>query len=313
MRTSEIAIIINPNAGNGSTGKKWPWIKDLAEDRLGPFQHYMTEGPGDADRLTRQAIAAGGRCIVCIGGDGTLNEVVNGIMAVKENAPDVVLGFVPDGTGCDFVRMIAIPKNIEKAIDIIARHRTRQIDVGRLRFRGNNGQECHRYFHNVASFGLGGAVDERVNRTTKAFGPFLSFIWATLISIFCVGKKRVWLTIDDGDEAQFNVWNVAVANGQFFGGGMWVAPDALVDDGQFDITIVGDLSLPEVFYHLPKLYSGKIKTIDKVICATGKHLLARSVDSVLLDVDGEQPGLLPAAFDIVPFALTIISDPETQD
>jgi YegS/Rv2252/BmrU family lipid kinase len=313
MSKSDLTIIINPNAGNGSTGKKWPWIKELAGDRLGRFQYHMTEGPGDADRLTREAIGSDARRIVCIGGDGTLNEVVNGIMTMKDSAADVVLGFVPDGTGCDFVRTIAIPKNIEKAIDIIARHRTRNIDAGRLHFRGHNGQECYRYFHNIASFGLGGAVDERVNRTTKAFGPFLSFIWATVISILFVGKKRVWLSIDNGVEEEFNVWNVAVANGQYFGGGMQVAPDARVDDAQFDITIVGDMSLPEVFYHLPKLYNGKIKTIEKVVSATGKHLLARSVEPVLLDVDGEQPGILPAAFDIVPEALTIISDSEAID
>jgi YegS/Rv2252/BmrU family lipid kinase len=303
-----ISIIVNPNAGNGSTGKKWPKIKALAQDRLGPFQEYITTGPGDGKKLTAEAVAKGTELVVCIGGDGTLNEVINGIMEYgSDTQSDVVLGFIPDGTGCDFVRTVAIPRNIAQAIDVISEYHVCSIDLGRVFFKDHTGNDCCRYFHNVTSFGLGGEVDQRVNNTTKFFGPFLSFIWATLISIFLYGKKKIYLKIDDTVANEFTIWNVAVANGQYFGGGMQIAPDASIDDGLFDVTIVGDLKLPEIFINLPKLYNGKIKTVEKVAAFTGKQIVATSDQHVLLDVDGEQPGTLPVTLDMLPGALNVIT------
>ena len=308
MPSKKIAIIVNPNAGNGSTGAEWPELKEFARSRLGKFKSYLTSGPGDARRIAQNVVEQGAELVVCMGGDGTFNEVVNGVMAHDPSIrSDLVLGFVPDGTGCDFVRTVPISRNIYRAIDLISAGNMCRIDVGRLFYRDHRGRNACRYFHNITSFGLGGEVDDRVNRTTKAFGPFLSFIWATLISIFLYGKKRIWLKIDDGVEEAFDIWNVAVANGQYHGGGMWVAPDAAIDDGFFDITVVGDLSLAEVFLNLPRLYNGKIKDVQKVMCFSGKRVEAFSGDRVLLDVDGEQPGMLPAVLEVVPHALNVIT------
>lgn len=305
---SSIAFIVNPHAGDGSTGLKWPAIKARARNRLGSFESYITTGAGEAKQLTAKAITNGARLVVCVGGDGTLNEVVNGFMEQGESGRSgLTLGFVPGGTGCDFIKTVSIPKDIEQAIDLIAVGTVRSIDLGRLLFKDHDGRDCCRYFHNITSFGLGGEVDQRVNKTTKAFGPFISFIWATLISILLYGKKQIRFKVDQGLEQEFIIWNVAVANGQYHGGGMRVAPDASVDDGLFDITVVGDMSLPEVFLNLPKLYNGKIKDIDKVITLTGKKIEALSDQRVLLDVDGEQPGMLPVVIDIVPGALKIIT------
>jgi diacylglycerol kinase family enzyme len=138
-------------------------------------------------------------------------------------------------------------------------------------------------------------------------GPFLSFIWATLLSIFVYGKKRIHLRVDDDFEKDVIIWNIAVANGRYHGGGMCVAPDALVDDGLFHVTVIGDLTLPEVFWNLPKLYNGKIKTIQQVFTLTAKRVIAESEQTVLLDVDGEQPGRLPVVIDMVPGALKMIT------
>jgi len=308
MTFSKIAFIVNPHAGNGSAGSNWPFIEALAGDRLGHFEIYMTQKPGDAVMFAKDAVAKEARLLVCVGGDGTLNEVVNGIMMHEESIrSDVTLGFVPDGTGCDFVRTVPIPQNIEHAIDLIAGGPVRSIDLGRLSLRDHRGHECSRYFHNITSFGLGGEVAQRVNRTTKAFGPFISFMWATLISIFLYGKKRIRIKIDNGFEQEFTVWNVAVANGQYHGGGMWVAPDASVHDGLFNVTVIGDLTIPEVFLNLSKLYNGRIYDIDKVVILTGQKVEALSDQRVLLDVDGEQPGTLPIVIDMVHGALKIIT------
>jgi diacylglycerol kinase family enzyme len=159
----------------------------------------------------------------------------------------------------------------------------------------------------VTSFGLGGEVDERVNRGGNLFGGFVSFIWATLVSLLAYNKKHIRLRVDDAFDQQVKTWNVAVANGQYHGGGMWVAPAASLTDGLFHVTVVGDLSLPKVFRELPNLYNGKIYQVKKVRTLTGKRVEADSDQRVLLDVDGEQPGRLPAIIEMVPGKLRFIT------
>jgi diacylglycerol kinase family enzyme len=192
-------------------------------------------------------------------------------------------------------------------MDLIVSGSVQCIDLGVLYLKNHKGRDRCRFFHNIASFGLGGEVARRVNRTTKALGPFVSFMWATLISIFLYGKKRIQIRVDNDDKKEMIVWNVAAANGQYHGGGMWVAPDASVCDGLLNVTIIGDLTIPEVFLNLSKLYNGRIYDIDKVMTLTGKKVAAISDDRVLLEVDGEQPGMLPIVVKTVHGALNIIS------
>jgi len=304
---SKIAFVVNPSSSMGTTGREWPGIRSFARDRLGSFQTYITDGPGDATRLTRQVLAEGTETVVCVGGDGTLNEVVNGFMG--ENGPiraESALGFIPRGTGCDFIRTVRIPKDLNRAIDLIVDHHTRPLDLGRLDYRDHQGRPDHMYFHNVTSFGLGGEVDERVNRTTKVFGGFVSFLWATLVSLLIYDKKRIHIHVDHGKEREVTCWNVVIANGQYHGGGMWVAPGARVDDGLFEVTVMGNLSLAEVFWHFPKLYNGRLFRVKKVSVLSGKRIEAYSDQTVLLDVDGEQPGQLPVVIDMVPGAIQLI-------
>lgn len=307
LHSGRTVFVVNPHAGNGATGKEWPRIQTMAQDLLGPFETLLTGGPGDATRLTRENLLRGVERIICVGGDGTLNEVVNGFF--DENGPirkDAVLGFLPNGTGCDFCRSMPIPSGIEASLQTVREGYVRRIDLGRLRFRGHQGDTMTRYFHNIASFGLGGEVVDRVNRTSKACGPFITFIWGTLVSLFAYERKRIRFRVDDGDERTVDVLNIAVANGKYHGGGMLVAPDAVIDDGTFHVTVIGAMTLPLVFWHLPKLYTGKIKSIRQVSMTTGTRVSAMSEQRVLLDIDGEQPGTLPAELEIVPAALNMI-------
>ncbi len=280
----------------------------MARDRLGYFTSYLTARPGDAARIAKMEIIEGAELIICVGGDGTLNEVVNGFM--DESGPirnDTLLGFVPNGTGCDFIKTVPIPAGIEQSLDTIKEGYIKIIDVGRLQHRNDHGLPVTRYFHNIVSFGLGGEVDERINKSSKVFGPFISFIWATVISIFLYGKKNIRIQIDNSYDRHVIAWNIAVANGQYHGGGMHVAPDAVIDDGLFHITVIGNLSLGEVFRHLPKLYNGRIKDIKDVSILTGKTISASSEERVLVDCDGEQPCCLPIVADIMPAALRMIT------
>jgi diacylglycerol kinase (ATP) len=308
MASKKIAFIVNPHAAAGSAGRSWPTIKALAEDRLGPFSTYVTNGPGDAIGLTRKALSQGAEVVVCVGGDGTLNEVVNGLMGEdKPIHPEAKLGFIPRSTGCDLAKSVHLYRELDRALDIIKDAHTRILDVGRIRYQDRRGQSSYRYFHNVTSFGLGGEVDERANRTTKAFGGFLSFLWATLISLLKYNTKKIHLRVDDSFDGEVTIWNVAVANGQYHGGGMWVAPGAQIDDGLFHVTVVGDLTLLQVFLNLPKLYNGKIYHVAQVSSYVGKRVEAFSNQRVLLDVDGEQIGALPVVIEIVPRAVHLIT------
>ena len=307
MSYKKTIFVVNPHAGNGTTGKEWPRISKMAQELLGPFEARLTGGPGDATRITRDHLSKGADRVICVGGDGTLNEVVNGF--VDEKNPlrkDAVLGFLPNGTGCDFIRSMPIPSGLEASLCTIREDHIRTIDLGYIRFLNHEGRTCTRYFHNIASFGLGGEVVDRVNRTSKSCGPFLTFIWGTLASLFAYGKKRVCLRLDDGEEQTGDVLNIAIANGRYHGGGMLVAPDAVTDDGLFHVTVIGAMSLPLVFWHLPKLYLGGIERIRQVSMRTAKRVIATSEQRVLLDIDGEQPGTLPAELSIVPCSLKMI-------
>ncbi|MEW6335163.1 MAG: diacylglycerol kinase family protein [Thermodesulfobacteriota bacterium] len=307
MSYQQTLFVVNPHAGNGSTGKEWPRISNIAWNLLGPYETCLTAGPGDATRITREHLFRGFDRVICVGGDGTLNEVVNGFL--DENTPfrkDAVLGFLPNGTGCDFSRTIPIPANLEASLETILEDHIQTIDVGHIRYLDHQGNTCNRYFHNIASFGLGGEVVDRVNRTSKAFGPFLTFIWGTLASLFAYNNKRVSLRVDGGQEQTVDVLNIAIANGRYHGGGMLVAPHASTDDGLFHVTVIGAMGLPLVLWHLPKLYLGGIERVRQVRMQTGRKVVATSGQRVLLDMDGEQPGTLPAELSIVPGAIRMI-------
>lgn len=304
----KITFIVNPNAGNGLVKKKWPEFKARVENRSKSFEECLTLGPGDATLLTKRAVASGAALIISVGGDGTLNEVINGLVK-----PDLsinkktVLGVIPCGTGCDFIKSVPLPKSVDGLLDLIDSRRTRLIDLGKMELLDKSGRKTTRFFHNVTSFGLGGEVDERVNNTSKIFGGFISFIWATVLSVLRYQKKRITLRLDDQPGQEFVAWNIAVANGQYHGGGMKIAPQAKMDDGWFDITVLGDFTLLEVFRHLSKLYKGTHLKLKKVKTFRARRIWAQSDQRVLLDVDGEQAGMLPVTIEIVPTALRILS------
>jgi YegS/Rv2252/BmrU family lipid kinase len=307
LYAKKTVFVVNPHSGNGKTGREWPRIRSLAEEILGDFEAYITTGPDDATVLTRNSLQRGAEVIVCVGGDGTLNEVINGFFG--NNGPlrkDAVLGFLPNGTGCDFPRSFPVFSETKPGLESIRTCSTQMMDLGRIRFTNHQGNPSVRYFHNITSCGLGGEVVERVNRTSKACGPFVTFIAATLTSLFKYKKKAIRIRIDNDEELTKEVLHVAVANGRYQGGGMLVAPDASFDDGLFDVTVIDSMSIPLVFRRLPKLYNGKIKEIPQVFTKTAQKVSLFSEQRVLIDIDGEQPGVLPADIEIVPAAIKMI-------
>lgn len=299
-------IIVNPNSANCTTKKRWPAIEKNLRKVLGEFAVEFTAGPNTATGLTRQALRQGFEMVVGIGGDGTVNEIVNGFF--ENNAPinpAAVFGIIERGTGCDFIKTVGISKEETSAIEILRGRKTRRIDVGKFSFVDHQGKTALRYFANITSFGMGGEVDKRVNRASKALGGKLSFLRAALATFLTYKNKKVRLKIDDFFDEERTIMNIAVANGQFFGAGMQVAPQAKLNDGLFDIIIMGDFNLLEAIPNLSKIYKGEHLGHPKVESYRGKKVIATSDEIVLLDVDGEQPGQLPATFEIIPHALNI--------
>jgi YegS/Rv2252/BmrU family lipid kinase len=300
----KIHFIVNPHSAGGLTGRVWPEIKLAAEKTLGPISASLTERPWQAVDLARSALQAGAELLVSLGGDGTNNEVVNGFF--EHGRPlnsQAHFGVVCSGTGSDFIKTANIPRAYAEALKILAAATAKPTDVGRLTLRDHQGRDVERCFINIASFGVGGHADNVVNNTTKIFGGKISFIVGTTRATLSYQNQPVQITVDDGSPLARTIFNVAVANGRFFGAGMQTAPQAVLDDGLFDVVIVGDLTFLEQLKLGRLIYSGGHLAMPKVEFLRGKKVVAASEQSVLLDVDGEQPGRLPATFEILPGAI----------
>jgi YegS/Rv2252/BmrU family lipid kinase len=303
-------LIVNPRSQGGRLGKRWTEIADTI-GRAFPFDEAITEGPGDATRLTREALRAGAERVVAIGGDGTINEVVNGFFedGGAAIAPEASFAVIPFGTGGDFRRTLQLPTGLAEAAQVIAADHRRKIDVGRLVFTATGGGRAVRMFANIASFGVSGVVDRMVNESQKKLGR-LAFAVATARATWSYKNQRVQLVFDGTDRVEATINTVAIANGRYFGGAMMVAPNAEVDDGLFDVIAMGDFGFGDLLKSGRRLYKGTHLAMDKVTARRARVVEAEPIDPaavVELDVDGENPGRLPARFELLPSALTIVA------
>lgn len=279
-------IILNPHAAGGRAGQLWSKIEPLLWDRLGELVIAVTQRSEDVAQHLDKAYASGLTRVISIGGDGTNHALVNALANLSEQhpaGPPLTYGMLPVGTGSDWARSNGIPFDLESAADWIAAAQPHPTDIGLLTF-DTDGEQIRRHFLNIASTGLGGEVDMRVNRARNR-RPW-TFLAATVASILSYRPTtmRVWL---DGEEwFEGKTLLVAVANGTTFGHGMKIAPHAVTDDGLFDVVLVGNASKFDVLATLREVYNGTHLTHPAV-----RHQRARTVrieDSGLaLDLDGE--------------------------
>lgn len=302
-------LVVNPRSQGGRLGKRW---KDIADTigRAFPFEEAITDAPGDATRLTRDALRGGAERVVAIGGDGTINEVCNGFFDERGAAiaAEASMAVIPFGTGGDFRRTVHLPTELAEAARVIAANHRRKVDVGRLEFTASDGKRALRMFANIASFGVSGVVDRLVNESGKKLGR-LSFALATARATWSYKNQRVQLVFDGRDRVEATINTVAVANGRYFGGAMMVAPNAELDDGQFDVIAMGDFGFGDLLKSGRRLYQGTHLTMDKVTARRARVVEAEPIDPaaiVELDVDGENPGRLPARFELLPAALWLV-------
>jgi YegS/Rv2252/BmrU family lipid kinase len=298
-------LIVNPMSANGRTGRHFDRIAAAVRAAIGDFEAAFTRCRGDGAVLAREAVGAGSRLVVAVGGDGTANEVVDGLAHLAH--PDVRFGFIPRGTGGDLKRTLGTPEDTQRAARVLSTGRELVCDLGRVEFLDHRGRPAVRHFANVAGCGIDGRVVERVDSTSKVLGGRISFQIAAARALLGWTDQRVRWRADGGVWREEPVTCIAVCNGRFFGGGMMVAPGARVDDGLFDVTVWQGLGIKDFVLRKHKLYDG-----SHVELPNTRTLRARTVEveplggeRVLLDVDGEGPGTLPARFTILPLALRL--------
>jgi YegS/Rv2252/BmrU family lipid kinase len=301
-------VVVNPRSAGGKTERRWPQLREIIHESLGPFEEQFTRAPGDGTTLARQALRAGADLVVALGGDGTINEVVNGFFdGATPVKPEAAFGVLPSGSGGDFVKTLGTPRDLPAACARLKSSTPRPIDVGRLTFVASDGAERIRHFINITSFGIAGLVDQYVNASSKPLGGTVAFALATLKAGLNYKNATIRLTLDGGAPKEGRIYNVAVANGRYFGGGMKVAPEAALDDGLFDVVTMGDFGFADLLLRGLDIYSGKHVHNPKVSVQRARRVEAAATDGaeVLLDVDGEQPGRLPATFELLPGALQV--------
>lgn len=301
------AVIFNPAAGGGKVGRAWPRTEAALRERLGDVRFVATSAPGDAARLAEQAVRDGRTTVLSLGGDGTHNEVVNGLMAAARPAGEVAFGVLPAGTGGDFARILAVPRDTIAAAEAIARSERLPLDVGRVTIRSVTPHQT-RYFVNVCTFGFGGLVDQLVNESTKMFGGRVSFFVGALRALARYRPATVRLEVDGVGLGDLTVIAVAVGNGRYCGGGMMVTPTADPSDGVFEITIIERRPVVQLLGILGAVYSGRHVERDGVHVLRGRRMVAELVGDApaYLDLDGEAPGVVPATIEVVPGALSLL-------
>lgn len=250
--------------------------------------------------LAAQAVAGGAQRLVVVGGDGTVNEVVNGIAGTA----GVELAVIPRGTGWDFARTYGIPQDLDRAIDIARDGDVREIDAGHVSYRSWAGEEAHAWFANVASAGISGAIAKRANESSKALGGRISYYWSTFAVFFGWQIGELCVTVDE-ETREGRMIDVMVANGRYLGGGMLMCPEAEPDDGLFDVLLIGDVTKRDLLFVLPKVYKGKHLPHPRLEPLRGRVVTIDAAEPLPIELDGEQPGTTPARFEVVPRALRV--------
>jgi YegS/Rv2252/BmrU family lipid kinase len=246
--------------------------------------------------------------VIAVGGDGTVNEVVNGFAdeAGEPLGTAAALGVVERGTGCDFIRTYGIPKKLPDALRVIADGRTRTVDAGRATCRSADGDgEIRRLFANVGSCGLTGDVATRANGSSKRLGGTVAFLAAT-IAAFAAWRNVPFRIVLDGQVRELVANNVICANGRQFGGGIKIAPNAEPDDGLFDVVVIGDVGKLALARNVHRMYLGTLEKDPRVDVTRARDVLVEPERPLPVELDGELPGQTPVRFEVLPRLLRVL-------
>jgi YegS/Rv2252/BmrU family lipid kinase len=298
-------MIVNPASANGATAGRWPEIARRAAAHGLDVETRLTEAPGHAADLTRQALRDGAELIVAVGGDGTISETVNGFYDGAEPvAPAAELAVVSRGSGGDFARNFRIPKGTDAALEVAAHGAVRTVDLGRVTYTTRDGGPESRLYCNVASAGLTGTVADRINRSGTPLGATVAFAWGAVVTFFGYRNSRFRVRIDERELDQV-CNNVIVGNCRYFASGMKILPMAVPDDGLLDVLVWGDVGKVDLALNLHRLYRGTHVNHPKADFSRATRVVVEPDTPLPIEADGEQPGVTPATFEVVPAAVRL--------
>ena len=302
MFTHYAKVIVNPMASGGVTRIKWPHIKRLLDKAGFKYDHEFTEGPLHATDLAADAASQGYRQVIAVGGDGTIHEVVNGLVDTSGKS-EAVLGIISAGTGNDFARSIGAHGAYRKTIGQLTRTTEKAVDVGVVEYGNGKDNKKQRIFINTAGVGL----DAEVLRATKKRFRVISTIpyWISGVYTFA-GYRPKHMTISiDGQTENRTALGVIINNGHSFAGGMRIAPGADIADGLFDTIVLSDISKLDFIRGLSMVYKGTLGNHPKVNTYKAKVIEINSKEQLYLQADGELLGQAPANFRVLPQALRV--------
>jgi YegS/Rv2252/BmrU family lipid kinase len=302
----ENLVIVNPNAGRQRGKKDWNTISSLLTLADIKFKAVFTLYPRHAIEIATSHIDDGYKNLIVVGGDGTMNEVINGIFRQgRYPTTEISVGMITVGTGNDWGRMFDIPGDYSRAIAIIKKNNSFIQDAGIARFYHGDKESC-RYFVNIAGIGFDALVVSKTNRIKGAGkgGP-LSYLKSILISLMKYRHTRAKITIDDV-VVNNDVFNISIGICKYNGGGMLQAPDAIADDGLFDVTVINKIKKHDIILNLKRLYNGTISGHPLVDTYRGRAVSIDSQPLIHLETDGESLGHSPLTFEIIPRSIRVL-------
>jgi diacylglycerol kinase (ATP) len=295
-------VIVNPAAGAGKTIRKWPQIKHTLNNIGLRFEDDMTEAPGHAIELAKSAAKEGCALVISVGGDGTLNEVVNGLYEAG-SLGDVTLGIVSTGTGSDYIRTVGVPRKYEEASRCFVKPRKLITDIGVVEYIKNSTVN-KRLFVNFAGIGFDAEVVRATTQKFKALGSVPSYLMGVLSTFLNYKNREVSINLD-GTLSDKKICTVIVSHGRYGGGGMLVAPNADPADGLLDVTVIDDINKLDLLWSFPRIYKGTHLTHPRVSTRTAKEITLKPAQKMQLQADGELLGETPARFYVLPGILSI--------
>lgn len=279
-------------------------IKLIFDETLFQVQICETQFEQHAVLLAESAVSEGFTHIIACGGDGTLNEVLNGLLKTK--IPNVKLGLLPKGSGNDFIKTACSPHSLSGLKESILRKNFKKIDIGFAEFISKDGSETSRYFINIADVGIGGVIAQQLDEAIKIFGSIITYQYF-IIKNFLKYKSQQLKVTGDNFEYSGNIMNFCAANAKYFGSGLGVAPDADISDGLLNVIAIGEVSLLDYLKNFPDLKKCKSLTHSAIKYYTSKSLVFESTNSEIpIDMDGEFVGYLPMKITIKPQVIDFI-------